>query len=207
MKQKIDILYRRNWKELILNFFVNTSQYMGGIIAYLILGIPIFTHIYDDKTPADLAQFISNYSFKCQYLIYLFTRLFNTLDDISNINGNIQRIAELHKKMNETNLNTNKNINNELNDNLCFKIEDLNLSVPNKSKILIKNLNLEFKQFNNILITGRSGCGKTSLFRSINGLWNYYTGKIIINNKLNDPKFMFFLPQVNTLFKKIDRLN
>ena len=196
---KTDILYRSNWKELILNFFVNTSQYMGGIIAYLILGIPIFTHIYDDLKPTDLAQFISNYSFKCQYLIYLFTRLFNTLDDYSNINGNVQRIAELYRTMNDETSSANaKKLNkmNEMSHEVCFIIEDLNLSVPNKSKILIKNLRLEFEQFKNILITGRSGCGKTSLFRAINGLWNYYTGKIILNSKSNDPKFMFFLPQV-----------
>jgi hypothetical protein len=54
---------------------------MGGILAYLVLAIPIFTHVYDSYTPTDLAQLISNYSFKCQYLIYLFTRLYTNIND------------------------------------------------------------------------------------------------------------------------------
>ena len=83
-------------------------------------------------------------------------------------------------------------------DSLCFKIQNLTLTVPDKSKILINNLNLEFRQYENILITGRSGCGKTSLFRSISGLWSFYSGEIKLNSsdkKVLDPKFLFFLPQ------------
>lgn len=167
------------------------------------IGIPIFTNVYNNLKPEELAQFISNYSFKCQYLIYLFTRLFNTFDDISSVNGNAQRISELFEKM-------TKNLRNkppqtktfrlsEPNDNsLCFRIQNLTLTVPDKSTILIKDLNLEFRQHKNILITGRSGCGKTSLFRSVSGLWTYYTGEIKINNyekKVMDPSFLFFLPQ------------
>lgn len=175
---------------------------MGGIIAYLILGIPIFTHVYDDLKPEDLAQLISNFSFKSQYLIYLFTRLFNTLDDLSSINGNTQRVVELINTMNVNKHNdsnqSRKQSNGLINDDqICFIIENLDLSVPDKSKALIKGLNIIFRQNENILITGRSGCGKTSLFRSINGLWNYHTGKIYINHKSKkiDPSFLFFLPQ------------
>ncbi len=169
----------------------------------LFLGIPIFTNIYNDLTPDELAQFIANYSFKCQYLIYLFTRLFNTFDEISSVNGNAQRISELFDKM-------TKNLKNKLcrtkphrlsqshDNSLCFQIQNLTLTIPDKSKILIKDLNLEFRQNENILITGRSGCGKTSLFRSISGLWSFYSGEIKINSndkKVMDPAFLFFLPQ------------
>lgn len=73
---------------------------MGGILAYLILAIPIFTGVYADYTPADLAQLISNYSFQSQYLIYLFTRLYDTLGQISVVAGNCRRVGELIERMN-----------------------------------------------------------------------------------------------------------
>nr|APD26523.1 ATP-binding cassette transporter subfamily D member 4 protein [Brachionus koreanus] len=192
----LNISYRRNWKELILKLFINLSQYFGGILAYLVLAIPIFTHVYDDYSPTDLAQLISNYSFKCQYLIYLFTRLYDTLNEISSIVGNTKRVGELMEKM-KKNVEQNSNIERKKlidhNDDLCLQLENFSLKIPDdKRKILIDNLNFKFKKGENVLISGRSGCGKTSLFRCINGLWNSYSGQI---RYFVDPNEIFFLPQ------------
>ena len=79
----LDLSYMRNFKELVLKLFVNTSQYMGGIIAFLVLGIPVFNGSSESLSPSDLAEFISNNSYKLQNLLYLFTRLYSTLDEIS----------------------------------------------------------------------------------------------------------------------------
>jgi ATP-binding cassette, subfamily D (ALD), member 4 len=172
---------------------------MGGILAYLVLAIPIFTHMYDNYTPTELAQLISNYSFKCQYLIYLFTRLYDILTEISVIAGNSMRIGELIDKMNENIrisrkvFNKNLKLTQSLSDDTCLILTNVTITTPDKMKLLIKNVNLEFVENKRVLISGRSGCGKTSLFRCINGLWKSFTGEIIINEK-NKP---FFLPQVS----------
>ncbi len=194
----LDVSYRRNWKELILKIFVNTSQYMSGIIAYLVLGIPIFTNIYNDLSPADLSQLISNYSFKCQYLIYLFTRLYNTLDEISSIAGNSYRVGELFDKMNENTCNQSKTAETgvvvpQTDSAVCFKTDHLSIFIPDKSRILIKDLSFKLETGQNVLLTGRTGCGKTSLLRCLNGLWSSYTGKLVLS-ELAENK-MFFLPQ------------
>lgn len=197
----LDISYKRNWKEFILKCFVNTSKLMGGIIAYLVLGIPIFTNMYSDKKPAELAQFISNYSFKCQYLIYLFTRLYTTLDDISSIVGNCHRVGELFYRL-KTNIKTTQSKeqnllstsdNSVLDSNICFEVKNLNVLVPDKSKILVRNLSFRFERNVNYLVTGKSGCGKTSLLRTINGLWSSYTGDLILSKVLKNE--FFFIPQ------------
>ena len=170
---------------------------MGGIIAYLVLGFPVFNHNLDDKSPDELAQFISNYSFKCQYLIYLFTRLFNILDDLSSIAGNSSRVGELFYKLttneNIANFQTINELETEKNSNICFEVQNLSVFVPDKSKALLKLLSFRFEKGTNILITGRSGCGKTSLFRCLNGLWSSYTGKIIMSK--NSKNKFFLLPQ------------
>ena len=195
----LSISYRRNWKELILKIFINTSQYMGGILAYLVLAVPIFTNVYDNYTPTDLSQLISNYSFKCQYLIYLFTQLYDMLTEISVIAGNSHRIGELIETMKENhknhNLNLNKNykLDENVSEDKCFILNDVTITLPSQSKTLIKNLNLEFIKNRNILLSGRSGCGKTSLFRCINGLWKCFTGEIIMNK--NETRNLFYLPQ------------
>jgi ABC-type uncharacterized transport system fused permease/ATPase subunit len=74
---------------------VNTLQYIGAILSYLTLAIPIFAHLYDNLSPGDLNKFISNYSFKCNYLVYLFTRLYDLSNEISLIAGNSHRVGQL----------------------------------------------------------------------------------------------------------------
>lgn len=181
---------------MILKLFINLSQYFGGILAYLVLAIPIFTHVYDDYSPTDLAQLISNYSFKCQYLIYLFTRLYDILNEISSIVGNTKRVGELMEKM-KKNIHQSSSIEKKKlidhRDDACIQLENFTLQIPDdKRKVLINNLNFKFKKGENVLISGRSGCGKTSLFRCINGLWNSYSGQI---RYFLDPNEIFFLPQ------------
>ena len=57
--------------------------------------------------------------------------------------------------------------------------------------MLIKELTLSLKPGDALLITGDSGCGKSSLLRAIAGLWRTGTG-VIHHPPLDD---IFFLPQ------------
>ncbi len=70
-------------------------------------------------------------------------------------------------------------------------LEALTLHPPQSERVLIKELNLILKPGDALLITGESGCGKSSLLRAIAGLWN--TGSGVIQHPPLDS--CFFLPQ------------
>jgi len=59
--------------------------------------------------------------------------------------------------------------------------------------LLLKDLNLEVSPGQRVIITGDNGCGKSSLFRVMCGLWPLVSGTM----HRPDPKEVYFLSQVN----------
>jgi putative ATP-binding cassette transporter len=72
-----------------------------------------------------------------------------------------------------------------------LKLESLTLHPPQSERVLIKELDLVLKPGDALLITGDSGCGKSSLLRAIAGLW--HTGSGTIHHPPIEE--FFFLPQ------------
>lgn len=70
-------------------------------------------------------------------------------------------------------------------------LESLTLYTPHFERMLIKELSLTLKPGDGLLITGDSGCGKSSLLRAIAGLWRSGTG-VVCHPPLDG---VFFLPQ------------
>lgn len=70
-------------------------------------------------------------------------------------------------------------------------LESLTLQPPQSERVLIKDLNLALQPGDALLITGESGCGKSSLIRAIAGLWRSGSGQIQ-HPPMED---FFFLPQ------------
>ena len=70
-------------------------------------------------------------------------------------------------------------------------LESLTLHTPQSERLLIRELSLELKPGAGLLITGASGCGKSSLLRAIAGLWRKGSGVV----QHPDMKGVLFLPQ------------
>jgi putative ATP-binding cassette transporter len=70
-------------------------------------------------------------------------------------------------------------------------LESLTLHPPQSERVLIKELSMVLKPGDALLITGDSGCGKSSLLRAIAGLWHTGSG-VIQHPPMED---FFFLPQ------------
>ena len=68
----LDVIYRLyNWS-LLLSTAVNTFDYLGSILSYLVIAIPIFNGDYDDLKPEELSSLIS----KVRDGVYLVVLLF-----------------------------------------------------------------------------------------------------------------------------------
>ena len=57
--QWIDVPVSQIYNLLCLSVAINMADYVGSILSYIIVAIPIFAGKYDDLSPTDLSSLIS----------------------------------------------------------------------------------------------------------------------------------------------------
>ncbi|XP_052638668.1 lysosomal cobalamin transporter ABCD4 isoform X7 [Harpia harpyja] len=196
-------------KELWLYIGINTFDYLGSILSYVIIAIPIFSGVYGDLSPTELSALVSKNAFVSIYLIGCFSQLIDLSSTVTDVAGYTHRIGELQ----ETLLSLGRKKNNSYSEakaswdldgshsgedpvprDTAFLLERMTLSVPSSGKLLIKDLSLRISQGNSVMIVGNTGTGKTSLLRVLGGLWESTQGSIKMLTCFG-PRGVVFLPQ------------
>lgn len=72
-----------------------------------------------------------------------------------------------------------------------LNLQDLTVHAPGSDRVLVEKLSLRVPEGGSLLITGASGCGKSSLLRAIAGLWTQGSGQVSHPPRED----VFFLPQ------------
>eukprot|EP00092_Neocalanus_flemingeri_P077985 GFUD01096920.1.p1 GENE.GFUD01096920.1~~GFUD01096920.1.p1 ORF type:complete len:577 (+),score=127.54 GFUD01096920.1:215-1945(+) len=169
-----------NWT-LPVDLSTNLFSYLGSIASYLVISIPVFSGHYDDLTNGDLAKMISNNGFVCIMLIFKFSQLVNMTSSVANMAGTTHRVAELIEKLTDycdtpiTIIEDNKDDDDSKH---LLSMRGVDILTPKSDVPIIKGLNLSVEQGSNLLITGSSGAGKTSIFRVIRSLWPRISGTL-----------------------------
>ncbi|XP_019407258.1 PREDICTED: ATP-binding cassette sub-family D member 4 isoform X6 [Crocodylus porosus] len=165
-------------KELCLYIGINTFDYLGSILSYVVIAVPIFSGVYGDLTPTELSSLVSKNAFVSIYLISCFSQLIDLSTTVSDVAGYTHSRSEEEMVPEDT----------------AFLLERVTLAVPSSGRLLIKDLNLRISQGNNLLIVGNTGTGKTSLLRVLNGLWESTQGSVSMLTCFG-PHGVVFLPQ------------
>uniref|UniRef100_A0A8C9A7U8 Lysosomal cobalamin transporter ABCD4 n=1 Tax=Prolemur simus TaxID=1328070 RepID=A0A8C9A7U8_PROSS len=191
-------------KELWLYIGVNTFDYLGSILSYIVIAIPIFSGVYGDLSPTELSTLVSKNAFVSIYLISCFSRLIDLSTTLSDVAGYTHRIGELQETLLDMSLKSQDCETLVVGwapgwpaaqpADTAFLLERVSISTPSSDKPLIKDLSLKISEGQSLLITGNTGTGKTSLLRVLGGLWASTGGSVQMLTDFG-PHGVLFLPQ------------
>lgn len=186
-------------KQFFLSLSVNGAAYLGAIVSFLIIAIPIFAGIYNDMKPTERTELVGQNAFVSMYLIGWFTRLLNMSSDIATVAGTTHRIVQMMEAIEETSRKRSEK-NREFNGNgdnsesvadqqqldTFYEVKDLTIVAGSgmdggndEKSPLFHHWSFKFEKGINVLICGKSGSGKTSILRVLSGLWFPVKGNVI----------------------------
>ncbi|XP_031212653.1 ATP-binding cassette sub-family D member 4 isoform X2 [Mastomys coucha] len=196
-------------RELWLYIGINTFDYLGSILSYVVIAIPIFSGVYGDLSPTELSTLVSKNAFVCIYLINCFTQLIDLSTTLSDVAGYTHRIGELQEALldmsrksqdcetldeSEWDLDKAPGCSTTEPSDTAFLLDRVSILAPSSDKPLVKDLSLKICEGQGLLITGNTGTGKTSLLRVLGGLWDSMKGSVQMLADFG-PHGVLFLPQ------------
>lgn len=182
-------------------------KYIWSACGLLMIAIPSF--LYDTKSPKSVSTRTRDYVTSRQLLVSgaeAIERIMLAFKEVSELAGytsNVHEMLDVFKDVREGNYQKSmvKSVDGEAKDDIRTRrgevyetdhveFKDVPIVSPN-GDILVEKMNFKIDPGMHLLITGPNGCGKSSLFRILGGLWPVYGGVV---SKPNIDQ-MFYIPQ------------
>ncbi|KAJ2852606.1 hypothetical protein IWW36_000235 [Coemansia brasiliensis] len=187
LEQVVKAQQRVVGRQLGLGLVTQVFAYLGSTVSYVVIGIPIFMGIYDDKSGTELSSLISLSAFVSIYLVFRFSSVIEQSKRLADVGGYVTRIVQLWEELDVLDAEPQS----EPDAGIAGQISAVDMTVATPTgKRLVVGLSLRVKQGQSLLITGPNGAGKTSLLRTLCGLWRPLQGTVQMRRDE-----VFFLPQ------------
>ncbi|MGL5614680.1 MAG: ABC transporter ATP-binding protein [Sarcina sp.] len=172
-KEKTQDLYKIQFKKIKIELL---SQILISFISFFINIINILIAIYlifTGNLTLGMFTAFNEYSENFKSGLLIFSTLGATIQQTI---VSIDRVDEILRYKDEKKIysKANKKVKE-------IKINDLSYST-NENKLILKNININFKERKIYLIKGESGSGKTTLFNILSNFINNYEGEVLFNN-------------------------
>jgi ATP-binding cassette subfamily D (ALD) long-chain fatty acid import protein len=193
----------RIWHAMLEDFVI---KYFWGAAGYLLCAVPVFfevgNHALEGKDVGSRTQqFVTNRRLLVSSAD-AFGRIMYSYREISELAGYTTRVAQLMDVFDDVEQNkfTKQMVANANAAVLSqrgvtkpadiIEFEKVPIVAPN-GDVLVKELTFHVRPGMHLLIVGPNGCGKSSLFRILGGLWPVYGGVV----SKPDAKSVFYIPQ------------
>jgi len=173
--------------QLGLDLFQNSYQYITFLLPTFILAPRILAGELELGVSAQAGVAFRSILIALGLIVSQFEQLSNLAAAVTRLDELQHRIWELE---NPTHLHQEQTVVLSRIENSGISFQNVTLHTPDYQKILVKDLSFAVSPGESLLITGKSGVGKTSVLRALAGLWQSGTGTITYPERSG-----LFLPQ------------
>ncbi|XP_065804780.1 ATP-binding cassette sub-family D member 3a isoform X2 [Labrus bergylta] len=190
------------------------AKYIATVVGYLVVSRPFLNISHPRHLHSSHSELLEDYYQSGRMLLRMSQALGRIVlagREMSRLSGFTARITELMKVLKELNAGkyertmvSQQEKESEtaeklilvpgsgqiINRDNIIKFDHTPLATPN-GDVLIRDLSFEVRSGTNVLVCGPNGCGKSSLFRALGGLWPLFGGSL---TKPERGK-LFYVPQ------------
>ncbi|PMP86447.1 MAG: ABC transporter ATP-binding protein [Thermodesulfobium narugense] len=181
-------VFENYWKIMVrqkmLGWFTSGYNQIAIIFPILVASPRFFAREIQLGALMQIAQAFGQVQSSLSYIVNSYPSLANwhaVADRLRTFEHNISFIEDLQQKNNRIIIKKSENL----------MVENLSIFLPDNKTPLINQLNLSLNKSERLLVVGSSGIGKSTLIRTLAGLWPFGEGKIFLPPK----EKLLFLPQ------------